>query len=85
MKIPNKVKIGAHSYKVVVKELEGKLGELNREKGLLVLEKRVIPSERYVAFIHEVLHGINTELEHETVDALAQQLTSFLLDNKLLK
>ena len=89
MRIPNTVLIGAHKYqiKLVAPNELGKHddGNVNKEKGVIVLNKKLIRTEIEAAFIHEVLHVINNELSHETIESLAQQLYLFLTENKLLK
>ena len=89
MRIPNTVKIQSHTYeiKLVAPNELGNHddGNVNKEKGVIVLNKKLIRTELEAAFIHEVLHVLNNELSHETIESLAQQLYLFLSENELLK
>jgi hypothetical protein len=79
-----KLKIGAHTYKLVVKPdwSQGKeLGLTLRDKGEIWINSDIIESEQIVAFFHEYLHCVNGELEEKEVDYLAQALAQFFIDN----
>ena len=84
MKIPAKVKIGAHKYKIVfVDTLDGD-GNLDREKGIIYINKNLIETEKIETFFHEVIHAMNGELDEVIIESLAQQLTAFLIENKII-
>lgn len=85
MNIPNKIKIQSHTYKVIIGDTEGADGYLKRDTGEIHINKHLAPTEQYCTFIHEALHAMNNEMPEEKVEFLAQALTQFLLDNKLVK
>lgn len=88
MKIPKSVRIGGHTYKVkLVSRVDSvdSEGEMDNEAGTIRLLKTLTPTALEAAFIHEALHGMNSTLNHELLDSLAEQVFQFLHDNKLLK
>ena len=85
MKIPKKLKIGAHTYKIqIVKDLD-KCGSTDRMKETISLADWLPKSQLEATLIHEILHAINNEMDHERLDSLAEQLYQVFSDNKLLK
>ena len=83
-----KLKIGGHSYRVEYTDLRSKLesgecGKVSREKGIIYIDNTLIKSEQDVALIHEIFHILNTELNHELLESLSQQLFQVMKDNKL--
>lgn len=89
MKIPKTLKIGAHSYKVI-EVSAGRLGStddasVDKEKGVITINKNLMQSEKETTLIHEVLHVMNNEIQHQMIESLAQQIYQFLHENKLLK
>ena len=89
MKIPNKIKVGGHIYKIVFQKTtdlaDNGCGKIDRVKGVIFIDKDLIQSEKELTFFHEVIHSINTELKELEVDFLAQAIYAFLKDNNLLK
>lgn len=94
MIIPNSVKIGGITYKVVVAETwpgrqEGDHdGEAFYSKAMgnvIYIGAELSQEAQEVTFIHEALHCINATMDHEFLDSLAEQLYQFLADNNLLK
>ena len=85
MKIPKRLKIGGHIYKVKeVSDLD-KCGATDRDKNTITLSKEMPHNQKEVTLIHEILHALNNEMEHAFLDGLAEQLYQVLSDNKLLK
>lgn len=82
--IPKNVKIGAHSYKVVFTDTLDSDGKLDREKGIIYINTNLMPSEKLETFFHEVIHAMNGELDEVLTESLAQQLTHFLTENKII-
>ncbi len=83
-----KLKIGGHKYRVEytnnISKLESEdCGRVSREKGIIYIDNTLMKSEQEVSLIHEIFHILNTELNHELLDSLAQQLYQVLTDNKL--
>lgn len=93
MKIPTKIKIGGHVFKVEVKEIDkNECGETNFLTGTISIEKRLPQSVKESTLIHEIIcHAINTtftgesHLAHAYMDSVAEQIYQVLKDNKLLK
>lgn len=82
--IPKKLKLGAHTYKIVAQELDDDFGSIDRLKNIIYVDKRLPDTQLLATLIHEILHSLNNETEHEFVDGLAEQLTQVLVDNKIL-
>lgn len=89
MKIPTTVRIGAHKYtikEVAQSELEEpSCGMTDKQKGIIFINKNLMQTEKEATFLHEVLHIINDQIKHETIESLAQQLYAFLKGNKIIK
>jgi len=83
MKIPSKLKIGGHTYKVVFKEMEEDCGKADRYKGEIWIDEKLMQSEKEATLIHEILHILNGGLSEATVDGLSCQLHQVLTDNLL--
>lgn len=89
MTIPKRLKIGGHTYQVKL-EKPGELGQdkvgcHDIEKGLISIDSTLAKSHQEATLLHEILHAVNSELEHPIVEALAQQLYQVLSDNKMLR
>ena len=91
MKIPKRVKIGGHIYKIVLKDWDEEKdddyvdGLVSDQKGTIELNRNLKQTAVECTFIHEMLHCMNTTLNHELLDSLAEQIYQALHDNKLLK
>lgn len=89
MKIPDKLKIGGHIYKIIkVKGQKLKTEEgafLNREKNEITFDISMPQTQIEENLIHEIFHGLNSTMSHEFLDSLAAQLFQVLKDNDLLK
>lgn len=94
MRIPKKMKIGGHIYKVEVVNLidndENIFGQCCADTNTIRLKKTSSQSTQDVAFIHEIFHVINChvinwEVDEEKTEYLAQALYQTFSDNKLLK
>lgn len=86
MKIPKKIKVGGHIYKVQfvdVEDIDRNCGEQNRARNTIRIRKDLPQSQIEETFIHEVLHAINGALKEETIDMLAMGIYQILVDNKL--
>jgi hypothetical protein len=90
-KLPSKLKIGAHTYKIVSSMTSDSLaGQTDRIRHEILIHKNLEPTEKVSTLLHEVLHVCNstmsaTEYGHALVDSLAEQIASVLINNKLLK
>ena len=90
MRIPRKLKIGGHIYKIKVLKKwenmdEGDFGETDYEQGIIYINKSLTEGERGAAFFHEIFHVLNKTLNHTLLDSLSEQLFQVFKDNKLLK
>ena len=101
MKVPERVKIGIHCYDVEVLEnirgdfsptISNDLGGISYD-GLKIRISAQYPHEIQIeAFLHEVAHGILSEMEEEKlrrdekfVSLLGKQLYVFLTENDFFK
>lgn len=92
MIIPSKLKIGAIEFKVLVAEdWPGRYGAdgecvYDKKRGnLIYIGDDLSEQAKEITLIHEALHAMNSTVDHEFLDSLAEQLYQFLYDNKLLK
>lgn len=91
MKIPSKVKIGGHIFKVVLEKFKDQqdMGSCDTGKNLIVIDANMPKDQKESTFIHEAMHAMNTTLSggmgHVVLDSLAEQMYQFLSDNNLLK
>ncbi len=88
MKIPTKVKIGGHTYKIVFTTLENELGKCDYDKCIIYLEKNMEQSQKEATLIHEIFHALNSTMDdglgHMLLDSLSEQFYAVLKDNKLI-
>lgn len=86
MKIPNSLKIGAHTFAVVHRDVGGdRCGLTDYVKQTISLDSQLTGTVELAVLIHEVLHVCNSELDHALLDSIAQQITQVLVDNDMLK
>ena len=90
MKIPKKIKIGGHivTVKVVDKvaedpEVQQWAGGWTESQNLIEIRAGQAQSQKEVTLIHEILHCINLQLNHDHVEFLSQALYQVIKDNKL--
>ena len=95
MKIPKKLKIGAHEYKVTIVGAIEEFG-LCKPKNLEIFISEDAPkSQQEETLIHEALHAIVDQLrlfhmsegdkEEKLVQRMGHAIYQLLIDNKLLK
>jgi len=88
MTIPASLKIGAHTYQIVLTKdiFEGTTcGIQSRKEGKLAVNADLPSSHQGATLFHEILHAINSELDHTILDSLAEQLFQVLSDNNMLR
>jgi len=89
MVIPKLLKIGAHTIKIVQKDhWEGsdeESGRFDNESLEIWIKSSLAPTVKEATLIHEILHAINSELNHTVLDSFSEQLYQVLHDNKMLK
>lgn len=88
-RIPKTLKIGAHKYKIIVKDMP-ECGSCSRDDSTIEIRKNLAQSHKEATLLHEILHAMNTEFggdraTHIALDSFAEQLYQVLQDNKLLK
>ncbi len=88
MKIPSKIKIGGHTYKIVFTTLENELGKCDYDKCIIYLEKDMEQSQKEATLIHEIFHALNSTMDeglgHMLLDSLSEQFYAVLKDNRLI-
>lgn len=93
MKIPKQVKIGGFIFEVhILSEWPGRTvgghdGEIfkTKEEGhRIYIGAELTEQAQEATLIHEMLHAMNTTMDHEFLDSLAEQIYQALHDNKLL-
>ncbi len=97
MKIPTKVKIGAHEYSVRFEDVDGdsdaRFGHAYPRKLQIYIDERAAKSQQEETFFHEVLHAIVDQVkcisddkdEERIVQALGHGIYQMLKENNLLK
>ena len=97
MKIPEKIKIGGHIYKVIFKDDmdDENMGVCRPSKLKIFVDKNLPQSKQEETFIHEVLHAIFHQLgsftvreqdeEEKMAQSVGHSLYQFLSENKFLK
>jgi hypothetical protein len=93
MKIPNKVKIGGHWFKVEYKsdDEDGyeQAGTRFAWRGKIRIQKDLMPSKQESVFLHEIIHEIDWQhglkLEENKIETLGEMLYQVLEDNNLVK
>lgn len=91
MNIPKKVRIGGHTFKVVLEKFKEQenMGSCDFTKNIITIDANMPQDQKEATFIHEAMHAMNTTLGsgmgHIMLDSLAEQMYQFLSDNNLLK
>ena len=101
MKIPKKLKVGAHTYNVEIsktrdeKKGDGNWGKTMYARCQIYLDEHLVPSKQEETFLHEILHvamdqsGLNVDFDREKEEGIVNRLTAalypILKENNLLK
>ena len=97
MKIPKKVKVGAHTYKVVFRDDldDENFGVCRPRKLTMFIDETVERTQQEETFFHEILHaifkqeGMSNPLTYEKEESQVQRLGharyQVLIENDLLK
>ena len=88
MNIPDKLKIGANEVLVTRRpfaqiDAEGNGGIAFWEQNVLALADDMPEDRTAVAFLHEILHFINTYLEEKEATFISEGLMQVIRDNNL--
>lgn len=79
------LKIGGHTYRIVLAEIEGNnCGEADKGAQTITLDSKLGTSVLEATLLHEIMHCLNSELEHCLLDSLSEQLYQVLTANSLL-
>ena len=95
MKIPNKLKVGGHEYKVQITktydEAKGynNWGRTNHAKLKIYIDSEINQSKKEETFIHELLHTVDHHigsiLKEDQVNRISNSLYQVIKDNKLIR
>lgn len=86
MKIPKKIKIGAHTFEVLLVERvddEDNVGECCSSDCVIKIQKNQTESQIAKTLLHEIVHASDAHLTEPQVDRLGHILLQVLRDNKL--
>ena len=87
MSIPKNLKIGGHQIKVLIKPMwkggDNENGVFDADKNEIWIKAELSDTQMESTLVHEILHGINSTLDHVALDSLSEQLYQVLKDNKL--
>ncbi len=86
MKIPKKLKVGAHTYSVLMVDKvddEDNVGECCASELTIKVCKSQEPSQIAETFLHEIIHASDAHLTEAQVDRLGHVLLQVILDNNL--
>lgn len=90
MRIPDRLKIGALWWEVKVVPLADldcdstTVGDQSVASQTIRLAAEISPEMRDLTFFHEILHCIDGEMSHSTVEMLSQALYQVFRENDLL-
>lgn len=85
MKIPKKLKIGAHTVKIeMTNETPSNAdGSWSSEDNTIQLKTRLPQTQLECTLLHEIIHALNISIDEVTCEFLAQGLYQVLKDNKM--
>lgn len=89
MKIPEFLKIGAHTVQVVLKPLDDDNGLTDWASNTIFIDSTLPQTHQEATLIHEIFHILNPTLDDDTlghalIDSLAEQFYQVLKDNHLI-
>jgi hypothetical protein len=94
MEIPKTVKVGGINYEVKFTnewpnhDFDDGETFYDKTNGNVIFIREDLSKEakeaKEITFLHEVFHAMNSTMNHEFLDSLAEQLYQVLIDNKLL-
>lgn len=95
MKIPNKLKIGGHTYRVILTDdpnllSNDALASIDTSHAVIYIEKGADPTIQASSLIHEIFHALNStfgdnDMGHALIDSLSEQFYQVLSENRLLR
>lgn len=90
MKIPTRLKVGAIWWEVkqvTADDLDSDrvtVADQNEFSQTIRLARELSPEMKGAAFIHEILHCIDNQMDHDMVELLANALYQVFSENELL-
>lgn len=84
-KIPSKLKIGAITYNIVIKDLDEDMGRTVFTNSTIFLDTKLSKEQMMVTLLHEIIHCQNNQLSEMEVEFLAQSTYQILKDNNFIK
>ena len=88
MRIPKKLKIGAHRFKVRFTGDIEDCGDVDLAKNEIRIKLSQPVDQQGATFIHEIMGACNStfhDKDHALLDSLSEQLYQVLSDNNLLR
>lgn len=79
------LKIGGHDYTLIFSPTMEELGKTIYNDRIIMINSDASRTIQESTLIHEILHALNSQLDHTLLDSLAEQLYQVLKDNNLLK
>lgn len=79
------LKIGGHVYTLTFSQTMEELGKTIYNDRIIIINNEADRTIQESTLIHEILHAVNSQLDHTLLDSLAEQLYQVLKDNNLLK
>ena len=90
MKIPSKLLIGGTTFDVRIvdewpdgTDVDGECVYSRKIGNVLFIKDSLSDDAQAITMIHESLHAMNSTMNHEFLDSLAQQIYAYLKLNKL--
>ena len=78
------LKIGAHTYNLILTSDIDDCGSTEMTTRKIRLNATMPPTVLESTLLHEAMHVMNTSISHPLLDSLAEQIYSFLKENRLL-
>jgi hypothetical protein len=89
MKIPKKIKVGGHTYKIsfpkVIDDDVVHMGATCEEACTIEIKKGMSKSQTEETLLHELIHAADSSVPENVVNRLAFILYQVLKDNKFIK
>lgn len=79
------LKIGGHDYTLIFSQTMEELGKTIYNDRIIMINADASRTIQESTLIHEILHALNSQLDHTLLDSIAEQLYQVLKDNNLLK
>lgn len=93
MQIPKRVKVGGVWYDVIIAdewhggggiEFDGETVQDQEHGNVIYIASYLSQEAQEETFFHEILHALNSTMDHEFLDSLSEQLYQVFKDNNLM-